>query len=472
MGKKNCKNKKIVSTIWKKTVGPFLTVVWEWIVKALKFGGKLAVRLIGLTVFGAVIILPFLHDCIDHTLAQWLWYPASVGYIVFAIFDLCIRKEPSFKTPIFEYFSKVGTAMLLPFMASVFVFNYYDIEHIWLWVIFAMIAIAAPIFFFSFYLFDIKHNNRTEEQRKNGAVNIFKYILLYWLYDLFYMAIFNQWLVLTYVFGIIAVVVIFYNLTKTFLNGAKALQMFLPFDLLFGIGLSVYLIYIIPDDDLQNVILTITAAVIGGLLTLVGVAWTIKKGDADRQADLQRVEEERREEERKKHIPYVRISFEKELPPMAVDAGITSGLNLKKAENRELLEGYTYYAVSISNFVIKNVSGGNIVLMGVIVHGEYHRFLRTEIMEPSICCQIQTTNNWSVPAAKPETSIWLIVKDVLGNHYKIECPVSYKFNSNVIGIQTTVDGIELTALDYTYVVNTMGLPELITKDDIQLYDPI
>ena len=98
MGKKKCKIKKTISTIWKENMGPFLTIVWEWIVKGLKFGGKLAVRVIGLAVFGTVIIIPFLHNCIDHTLAQWLWYPAGVGDISYSPFGISVpRKNPRLK---------------------------------------------------------------------------------------------------------------------------------------------------------------------------------------------------------------------------------------------------------------------------------------------------------------------------------------------------------------------------------------
>ena len=43
------------------------------------------------------------------------------------------------------------------------------------------------------------------------------------------------------------------------------------------LGLIVYLIYLIPsEENLQEIVLSIVAAVIGGAITLAGVAWTIK----------------------------------------------------------------------------------------------------------------------------------------------------------------------------------------------------
>ncbi len=57
----------------------------------------------------------------------------------------------------------------------------------------------------------------------------------------------------------------------------------LPFDLLVGVGLSVYLIYVIPDEKLRNVVIAIVAALYGGILTLVGVSWTIRHSDKERK---------------------------------------------------------------------------------------------------------------------------------------------------------------------------------------------
>lgn len=82
--------------------------------------------------------------------------------------------------------------------------------------------------------------------------------------------------------------VIFANLSIAF-SSAKTKNGFDRFgmiqDFLVGIGLTVYLIYIIPDSSLQTIVTAIVSAVYGGLITLVGVAWTIKKSDKDRKSD-------------------------------------------------------------------------------------------------------------------------------------------------------------------------------------------
>ena len=79
-------------------------------------------------------------------------------------------------------------------------------------------------------------------------------------------------------------------------------------DVICLLALIVYLIYLIPNDEnLQDIVLAIIAAVVGGALALAGVAWTIKDGNKQRQEELQRVENERKEEERKKYRPFVNV---------------------------------------------------------------------------------------------------------------------------------------------------------------------
>lgn len=55
-------------------------------------------------------------------------------------------------------------------------------------------------------------------------------------------------------------------------------------DVISLLALMGYLIYLIPNNEnLQDIVLNIVAAVVGGALTLAGVAWTIKKTDEDKK---------------------------------------------------------------------------------------------------------------------------------------------------------------------------------------------
>lgn len=156
------------------------------------------------------------------------------------------------------------------------------------WISFALIAILIPIGLASLKVWGEKHFNHTDEQKKNASINLFKYWMFYWLCDLFYMACFMDNIVCKFVFGCLIMVIVLMNVCFSFAssNCKTAFQKIgLLQDFLVGIGLTVYLIYLIPEKELQTIILTIVAAVYGGLITLVGVAWTIKKSDKDRLED-------------------------------------------------------------------------------------------------------------------------------------------------------------------------------------------
>ena len=188
----------------------------------------------------------------------------------------------------------------------------------WQWLIFIIIIIVTP-FAVAYAGVCVKRKNKlTKEQEKAIEVNVIKFVLFYWLADLFYMSFIIDSISCKYIFGGLILLIVLYNLTMSFLSSTKkdALQRVgLLQDFVVGMGLTIYLIYIIPgkqveingvvtvDDSLRDIITTIVAAVYGGLLALIGVAWTIRKGDKDRKEDLQRLENERKEEERRKYSP-------------------------------------------------------------------------------------------------------------------------------------------------------------------------
>jgi len=428
-----------------------------WCLNALKPCGRIVLRCIRILDLAAFVIIPFLHNAIDHCFAQYVWYPACALDLVLTVVDCRNPREQKSENSVIKFMKTAGQFGLPPIMLSIFVCNYYDCVA----VIFIMAAIMIPVFLLLLYRFNTKYNGCDEAERKVMAWNLIKLMLLGWSVDLFFVSAFNGWRALTYISGVISVVVIFYNLTTVFLKGVKVLRILLPFELLVGLGLSVYMIYTIPDEQLQEIVLTIVASVFGGLLALIGVAWTIRSGNEARRADLLRVELERKEEERKKHIPYIRVSFIREQPPVVANADIATGLDLTKHEDRACLDSNTFYLVDIKNFNIKNISSANIVLNGVVVHGEFYKFLQTEILEPGACCQIRTTNNHSISLEGVEQFIELVISDALGNQYKTECSVSYEFNSSIYGVQTTINGEEFTGISYTYVVTSVGLPQLM-----------
>lgn len=239
--------------------------------------------------FCCFIVLPFLHNAIGKTLGQWIWYPSLAIFLVYSFIPNKKLKEQS---KFVQISSSGGIWQLLFIISGIFVINYYDTNYNWYWFAFAIIAVSIPIGCITVKAWAESKNTYSTEQVKAANVRLGKYIMFYWLIDLFYMACFNQWHVLQFVFGGLAMLIVFYSLTVTFLSEIKTNKWLLLTDFILGIGLTVYLIYIIPNDDLRNIIIPIVSAVYGGLLTLVGVAWTIRH-----------TQKEQKEEEIKKSKP-------------------------------------------------------------------------------------------------------------------------------------------------------------------------
>ena len=115
-----------------------------------------------------------------------------------------------------------------------------------------------------------------------------RYLIFSAFIDAFYISIVYSHLLCQFIFGGLCLLTIFMNLSISFVNSDKS-QPIKRFDLLFdflcGIGLTIYLLYKIPNESLQSIMIPVISAVYGGLLTLIGVAWTIKNQDKQRKND-------------------------------------------------------------------------------------------------------------------------------------------------------------------------------------------
>ena len=444
----------------------------EKALKILKISAKVLVAIIGIAITVAFIAVPFLHNEINDIVAKCIWYPSCILFVASAITAVFKKPKKPSKYPIFDFLGYLGFIPIVVIFSSAFLINYYDTAYTWWWAVFILVFLYISVFTFGMRNFLKKEKEYTEEQLKSSLKICWKYVCFYWLMDLFYMAIFNYWaadehsqtiwLTLQFVFGGLAMVYIFYNLTRAFLSNTNKHWWGLLQDFLWGIAITVYLIFLIPDALLQTIVLSMTAAIYGGLLTLVGVAWTIKDANEKRKEDLLRVEVERKEEERKKNIPYIRLSFNRDLPPLVATAPMENILNFENLEELARLERNVFYQVSIKDFIIKNLSNANIILNGVIAYEKYFAFSRREIIESDACCLVKTTENAMISVAYPEQSIYLVISDTLGNQYKIECHLTLEPGADRWRLVTKIDGEEYTGIDLPYKVDSIDPPALIT----------
>lgn len=268
----------------------------EKALKILKISAKVIIAIIGIAALLAFVAVPFLHSKINDVVAKFVWYPSCVLFVVSAIATVFKNPKTYSKYPIFDFLGNLGLVPMVVIFSSAFLINYYDTAYTWWWAIFVLVALFLPFFVFGMRSFLKKEKEYTKEQLKASLKICWKYVGFYWLIDLFYMAIFNYWiadeqsqtiwLTLQFVFGGLAMVYIFYNLTRAFLSNAQKHWWGLLQDFLWGIAITVYLIFLIPDSALQTIVMTIIAAIYGGLLTLVGVAWTIKDANDEKKKDL------------------------------------------------------------------------------------------------------------------------------------------------------------------------------------------
>lgn len=373
------------------------------------------------------IIIPFIHNHIDASIAKIIWYPSNLFVLVVIFSDF--KREISKDNPMINVVSNIGVFWILPFLPSVFVFHYYNIDFIWKWVIFAYAFIVTPCSFFTLLSSQLKQDAYSKEEKAKMSLNMFKYIALFLLIDLLYMAIFNDFIIFIFIFGILVVILSSFNLVDAFLHGFSNLSFFMVLEFLLGMGLSGYLIYIIPSEKLQSIVLTIFAALVGGAFTLLSVAWTIKKTDADRQNDLSRIELERKEEERKKFVPWVNYYI--------VDEKFYNN-NISVVNTRF---GYNF-KYRFNDFLLSNTDFSNFILKAVIIDENICA------IEPSWYIKKEATIRISfvdyVFTNKKIEDICILVEDLLGNEYKVHID----FKSKELEEFIEINGVGCSKAEY------------------------
>jgi len=439
--------------------------VKNMLLKILKRCKNLVMSIIAIASMLSFTILPFLHDSIDHTLAQWVWFPACVIFISIAVTSRTRQSDNNGNRPVFEQFHSVAILFIFLFFGSAFIINYYHNAYNWFWAAFIIVGICVPGTLFSFRNVIIQDKSIHPKLIKVSSKTYWKYTCFYWLIDLFYMAIFNywieiaknhiqlKWLVSQFVFGGLAMVFIFYNLARAFLSDSKKHWLALLHDFIFGIAITVYLIFLIPSvSNLQNIVLTIVAAVYSGLLTLVGVAWTIKDSDT-----------KRREEERRKHIPYVRIAHNER---SSVEATINTINDLDSfdrigQEKQNDISEHSFFFVRRIFFSLKNISSDNVVLHGILIDENYYDFESTVLIEKASVCHINIGQSVIKFANKIE-SMHLILSDVLTNYYKIAC--TFEFSEiNYTKTEEDQSGKNTVSKTYFCTINNFSLPEFMPE---------
>ena len=159
---------------------------------------------------------------------------------------------------------------------------------------------------------------------------------------------------------------------------------------------GITVIYFIPNEKLSDILLTVFAGICSGALTLAGVAWTLKKTDNDRK-----------EEEKKKCKPY---------------------LKLIEAQDFNLVIQFDYIqqgsgAICPQYFCCLRNVGGNFISMALQVGDRVYPCIKTMLAHNETCginiTGIELENNLN------DINFVLYGTDVLNNYY------SYKFINHI-----------------------------------------
>ena len=172
------------------------------------------------------------------------------------------------------------------------------------------------------------------------------------------------------------------------------------------VGLPFFLEYAgVDSKTIQNIIVPIYAAAIGGIMTLGGVAWTIKKSDKDRKED-----------DKKKYRPIVNLYKMKDNETIngkfwngSVFVGIPDN-PFEKSEDKKM-------AYKLHNFICINTDFSQFYLSGVIINNI--------IVHSNIKLYVDRSDYFgfdlkTMVYSKNEIKYFsLIIQDLLGNEYKL-----------------------------------------------------
>ena len=245
-------------------------------------------------------VIPFLFNVLSLKTAYFIWVPSLIVFVIDSVLLYIKGKNKPEEIKPHDVFMRGMSLVALYFFISAFITNYYEINYSWWWISAITTAIAVPITLCNLWKYAEIKNSYTIEQKKTTRINLIKYILFYWLADAFYISIFSHSLLWQFITGGLCMVIIFTNLSNLVISRKVISKVAMLHDFVAGIAITIYLIYIIPNPSLQNIVLIIASALFGGLITLVGVAWTIKDGHR-REAESKRLEK----------IPYLEVEFGK-----------------------------------------------------------------------------------------------------------------------------------------------------------------
>ena len=341
-------------------------------------------------------------------------------------------KPPVVLSQMYKLTLSSAIASLIGIIAALIV-HFACADFTWCWFAFAVIAWEIPICFCWFKAYADNKGNYTKEQHTRTSINTIKNIIYWWLLDCLYMAIFNQWKAWIFIFGGIILIRNLYILTVAFLNNYDKGAFFsvaMLIELLLAVAITIYLIYLMPDTNkLQTIVTAVVAAVYGGLLALVGVAWTIKKSDRDRaQAEIDRC----------KPLLFIYDIDTYHLSIRLPNKSVC--INRKAAPHSP----ETRIVYRFNDLIVHNSDFSYCSICGVILDNNYFSFVFNQVLNKDTCIRLEI-DECAIVERKID-NVYLHIKDILNNDYylKVKFYVDNSDEDSEINVINIVSGLELT----------------------------
>ena len=162
---------------------------------------------------------------------------------------------------------------------------------------------------------------------------------------------------------------------------------------------------------------SVYAAVLGGGITLAGVAWTINDTNDKRQDDLKRAEQEKREDERLRYRPFLNF-FDGPYQGIKTDIWV-----LKWLKNTEDISKEQTEKLLVANFIrscyFGNTDFSNFYVWGVKINNNIARFDSIRYIKKSSYFFLDFSQK-PIYTEKSIDSISLILEDMLENLYELK----------------------------------------------------
>lgn len=364
---------------------------------------KCLLKGIGITLSFAFLVLPFIHfEKEINNIIKWVWIGCAVCNID-SLVDYKKYYQQKLITPLFTIFS---------ILTLTYLYNYWALLSLAI-IVCVSIVVGVLEFIISVAVYrTIRFSEKTIEKELpskaiQGIVLGGLYACAVILFVLGHYVSLNT----IFVFGSISAVMLSVAVLVCIGNGfSMQKNIFRTFsfvlDALSLLALIIYLIYLIPNDkNLQDIVLAIVASVVGGALTLAGVAWTIKKSDKDRKED-----------DKKKYRPIVNLySLEKgqTVKGVIIDKEYFDGAK----ENLFELTDKRKTKYIIQNCLLRNTNFSEFYFSGIMLNcNKYYLFCK---MFVDVDRYFGVTVKQPIYYDDKIESFYLILHDLLGNEYKL-----------------------------------------------------